>query len=325
MKVLVVARSRNGDLSPFVTEQVAAIRGLGVSIETMAVGAGGARGYAAFYTALLRRVRESRYDIVHAHYGLTGLVATLQRAAPTVITFHGSDINQTKTLRLSRLAAKRAAASIVVSERLSAIAAFSPSPFVIPCGVDPVSFYAEDYESARASLGFGPEPVVLFGGSRNRAVKNYPLAAAAVAHLGTFVRLVELDGLSRDGVRRMLSSVDALLLTSLSEGSPQIVKEALMTGCPVVSTDVGDVRDLLKDVPLCHVTEPAMHAIAAALKDVLQQRQRVPRLARFEALSNEVSARKVLGVYEGVLQTCKAAQLPASWSLVDGHRRGRSS
>ncbi|MBK7048529.1 MAG: glycosyltransferase [bacterium] len=41
---------------------------------------------------LRKRVREQHFDVVHAHYGLTGLPARMQFACPIVLTYHGSDL-----------------------------------------------------------------------------------------------------------------------------------------------------------------------------------------------------------------------------------------
>lgn len=301
MKVLVAARMKAAGLSPFVTEQVASLVELGVGVDTMPISAGGVRGYAAFARQLRDVVRRQHFDLVHAHNGLSGLFATFQRAVPVVITFHGSDINQRRMRPLSRTAAGRAAASIVVSTRMAELSGFGKRPFVIPCGVDPSLFYPEDYAGARWKLGFGDESVVLFGGSRKRAVKNFPLAEAAVRSLGGNVRLVELDGASRSDVRTMLSAADVLLLTSHSEGSPQIVKEALLTGCPVVSTDVGDVADVLAGVPYCHIAESNSQSIAASLRTVLRDRMRVPQGRYSRNLTSAVAARRIVELYNVIV------------------------
>ncbi len=76
-------------------------------------------------------VKKGRYDIVHAHFGLT-LVSTLLVRAPLVITFHGSDLLVNPTKHVSRLLAPMAAKVIVVSQKLRESLGYGK---VIPCGI----------------------------------------------------------------------------------------------------------------------------------------------------------------------------------------------
>jgi glycosyltransferase involved in cell wall biosynthesis len=61
--------------------------------------------------------------------------------------------------------------------------------------------------------------------------------------LGRHVRLL---GVRRD-VERLLASADVFLLTSISEGIPVTLIEAMAAGLPVVSTDVGGVAEIVRD------------------------------------------------------------------------------
>jgi glycosyltransferase involved in cell wall biosynthesis len=68
-------------------------------------------------------------------------------------------------------------------------------------------------------------------------------AAIRESNLGGRVRLLG----TRHDVPRVLSGADTLLLTSVSEGIPLTVIEAMATGLPVVSTDVGSLTDVVSD------------------------------------------------------------------------------
>ena len=105
----------------------------------------------------------------------------------------------------------------------------------------------------------------------------------------------------------MMSAADALLVTSRAEGSPNVVKEAMASELPVVSTPVGDVAERLGGVAGCHVrpAEPDLlaEAVVAALRN-----GRSPQARRAVAsLSTEAVARRVLAVYERVLGRRDAA------------------
>ena len=102
MKVLVVARCKDGRYAPFITEQVKALEGLGVECRFFPVNKSGIGGYLMHLRGLKRAISAFSPDLVHAHYGLSGLLANLQRQVPVVTTYHGSDINDRKVRFLSR-------------------------------------------------------------------------------------------------------------------------------------------------------------------------------------------------------------------------------
>jgi glycosyltransferase involved in cell wall biosynthesis len=98
---------------------------------------------------------------------------------------------------------------------------------------------------------------------------------ARLAEKGINVELHRLSGVPNSLVPIWLNATDVLLLTSLHEGSPTIVKEALACGTPIVSVNVGDVAERIEGVSGCHIVEAQPEAIALSLKAVLQARQRL--------------------------------------------------
>ena len=107
MRVLIVARCKQGRYAPFITEQVDAIEKKGVECRYFGVDGKGIVGYLRQIPKLLKAIREFRPDIIHAHYGLCGLLANCQRRIPVVTTYHGSDINDPRVLRLSKRSIRR--------------------------------------------------------------------------------------------------------------------------------------------------------------------------------------------------------------------------
>ena len=123
---------------------------------------------------------------------------------------------------------------------------------VLPDGVDLGFFAPMDRAEARSRLKWGHEPVVLFvSAGGNRSVKNLPLAEASIHNLrcrGYDAKLVMVSAATRHEVLWMLNAADILLVTSVHEGSPNIVKEAMACNLLVVSVPCGDVADRLVDV-----------------------------------------------------------------------------
>jgi len=187
-------------------------------------------------------VKKGRYDIVHAHFGLT-LVSTLFVRVPVVITFHGSDLLVNPTKHISRLLALMAARVIVVAQRLRASLGYGE---VVPCGIAVKDFVLPSSYENKPSPGIPGELKILFPSDPARAIKNYGLFRAVCRELerrGNKVEEIHLVNIDRAKVREIYWNCDVMLLTSLSEGSPTVIKEAIAAKLPFVSVDVGDVKE----------------------------------------------------------------------------------
>ena len=254
MKVLIVARYKEKGYAPFVAEQVAALEKVGVECVLFPMRSKGITGYAKQLPELRKVIRIEKPDVIHAHYGFCGLFANLQRKVPVVTTYHGSDINKPPAFRYSRIAMRMSAYNIFVSQKIINRAKPKGRYAIIPCGINLEDYPLIDKAGARIQLGLNPNgKYVLFAGAFDNAVKNAHLAKAVVSLLPDVV-LLELKGYSRNQVALLMQAADAFLMTSLSEGSPQVIKEALAGGCPIVSVDVGDVKERVEDVDGCYIS-----------------------------------------------------------------------
>ena len=187
-------------------------------------------------------VKKGRYDIVHAHFGLT-LVSTFFVRAPVVITFHGSDLLVNPTKHVSRLLAPMASKVIVVAQRLKESLGYGE---VIPCGIRVKDFALPSSYENKPSPRMPGELKVLFPSDPARRIKDYGLFQAVCQELerrGNKVEEVHLVNIDRAKVREVYWNCDVMLLTSLSEGSPTVIKEAIAAKLPFVSVDVGDVKE----------------------------------------------------------------------------------
>ena len=302
MRVLVVARFKNGRFVPFVSEQVEALEKTGIQCKFFGVRNKGFWGYIRQYPELLRSLREFKPDIVHAHYGLCGLLANFQRRVPVVTTYHGSDINDSEVLRLSRIAIRGSRFNIFVSQKNLDRANPQKNFGLIPCGVNLDDYPIVDKVEARKQMGLDMDrKYVLFAGAFGNPVKNAPLAQSAVSLLPG-VQLLELKGYSRAQVALLMQAVDVLLMTSHTEGSPQVIKEAMVCGCPIVSVDVGDVKELVDEVEGCFVTERSPHSIVDGLNSALafSGRTRGREVIIKKKLTNDFIAKQILAIYRRI-------------------------
>jgi len=297
----------------FVRDQVEDLRSLGADVSVLAFDARGRRRrYAGAAGRLRRALRRGRFDIVHAHYGLSGAVAALQPGVPVVTTFHGSDAWVPWQRRVSWLVARRTQ-PIAVAPVIAANLGVRTAP-VIPCAVDLELFRPVDRGEARRALGWPQAgPCVLFPAARNDrskvANKRPDVFDGMVERLRRSVPGVfaaSLDGLPRAQVAMAMNAADAVVLTSLWEGAPVVVKEALACQTPVVSVAVGDVSAVVRGLPGCAIAprDPAglAEAVAAALHGDRDSRLR----AAMQTYGRGPIAERVLGVYRRTLARAAA-------------------
>ena len=303
MKILIVASFNKGFFAPFILEQSEALEKMGQTVHFFGIQGHGIWGYVRNYKGLKRIIQDYKPDVIHAHYGLSGLLATLQRRVPVVTTFHGSDINNRKVLPFSKLAMKLSAFTIFVSQKNVDIARPTKKFALLPCGVNTDNFSMLSKHDARLQLHLdATKTYVLFAGSFSNRVKNPELAQKAIALLKN-VELLELKGYSREEVNYLMHAVDVALMTSHTEGSPQFVKEVMACGCPLVSVDVGDVKEVTAGVEGCYIVSREAEEIAEKLQIALNFKGRTHGRERIVelGLENRKVAETILGIYNNVI------------------------
>lgn len=303
MNILIVCSGNKGKVNPFIAEQVDSLKSTGIATHYFFINGKGVLGYLSNLQRLRKRVRSGEYQLIHAHYGLSGLLSVMQRKIPVVTTFHGSDIKKKKVLGLSRLAARFSAYNIVVEKSFKDLLKVADKTSVIPCGVDFNNFFETDKLSARKMLGYSEsQPLVLFTSSFDNPVKNYALAKAAIELTPSDPFLIELKNYSREQVNLLMNAADVLLMTSFTEGSPQVVKEALTCRLPVVSTPVGDVPELAKQTEGITIVPYDAAVIAEALEQKLAKRIRTNYNQHILLYDNRKIAQQVKNIYLTILK-----------------------
>ena len=310
--MLIVASYNKNRFVPFVAEQGEALHQAGCEVEWFGIKRKGIVGYLREIPRLCKMVREVRPDIIHAHYGMSCLLANLTtRKVPVVSTFHGSDINESFARILSKIAMGLSAWNIFVSQRIMdlAEATHCQKCSLIPCGVSLSEDQLQLRLEARKVLGWGAyETKVLFAGAFDNAVKDPELALRVIEELRlqmADIELVELKGYTRQEVNRLMCAANCLLMTSKTEGSPQVVKEAMACGCPIVSVDVGDVKEQTENVAGCYIVPSReLNDIATSLKKALAFVGRTNGRERIvvSQLTNEAVAKRIINIYNTIIQ-----------------------
>lgn len=302
IKTLFVCSGNKGRVSPFILDQKKALESRGISVDLFPIQGKGVKGYLKSLKVFISKIKANSYNLIHAHYGLSGLLACLQFRLPVVVTLHGSDVNDPNIRIFSRITSKLANSIIVVSDKMKKLLKADNSKVeVIPCGVDLNLFHPMDKQVARQKLESlnkfkfeDSKKYILFSSSFNMDVKNPQLAQRTVKALGDSYELIELDGYSREEVVLLLNSVDVAFMTSRTEGSPQFIKEAMACNCPIVTTDVGDVRDIINNTEGCFISTPAVRDLAVKLKKAsnnygkTEGRKRIPEKYKEKEVINQV-------------------------------------
>ncbi len=263
-----------------------------------------------------RELRAFKPDLVHAHYGtVTSTFCALFTLLPLVITFRGSDLNPEPgegVLRnltgrlLSQFSALRANRIICVSTKLrNSLWCGRNHAVIIPSGVNLNRFRPIPREEARRWVRWlDEERVVLFNASDNPVNKGLNLAEQAIKYVKSEVPEVRLHVLDGHALPEMMPhyycASDCLLMSSYYEGSPNVLKEALACNLPVVSVDVGDASECLNGVTQSCITDRTPEALGAAIVKIVKEKIRSNGRDIVQALSEELTARKVLEVYRFV-------------------------
>jgi glycosyltransferase involved in cell wall biosynthesis len=179
---------------------------------------------------------------------------------------------------------------------------------VIPNGVDTQLFQPLPASRARADLGWCDDRrYLLFPGNPDNPRKGYELAervvAAAQARTAERLELVSLWHVPPQQVPLYMNACDAMLMTSWSEGSPNVVKEAMSCDLPVVSVAVGDTAELLTGVEGYAICPREPEVLASALLALLAANRRSVGRQALEQKQLDVDsvACRIINVYRDVL------------------------
>jgi teichuronic acid biosynthesis glycosyltransferase TuaC len=318
MKILFVSsgnnRSKHGapsGISIIVYNQGKSIAKHGVEIVYFGVRGKGIIGYLRNIINIRRAYFENGCELIHAHYSLIGFVVTLAcLGKKTVVSLMGSDIHENKLFRyIIRLFSKYSwGFTVVKSLEMKRKLGLSES-VVIPNGVDVELFRPLDKDACMKEVGFQPKNKnIIFVSRPTKAVKNFDLAKQAVNVLSDeySITLHTVHDINAEMIPYYMNAADALIMTSFWEGSPNVIKEAMACNCPIVSTDVGDVREMFLNTRGCFLTTFDVSDIATNLKRAIIYSQTIGRSNGRErikelGLTSANIAEKVIGIYSSIL------------------------
>ncbi len=322
MKVLQVTNAYpyqdNPTYGVFIKTQIDSLSREGVENEILFInGKESKTNYLRALAPLWRKVRREEFDLIHAHYGFSGMVARLQPFRPLVVSFCGSDLQGTMAnfqgritrrskaeIFMGKMLSRLAEAVIVKSKKMKRVLPRQDA-YVIPNGVDLDMFKPVPREEARLLLELPlGKSLILFAGNPRVRCKRFDLAQGAyglVKERIPDVEMLVLRGKKHELVPLYMNACDVLLLPSEQEGSPNVVKEALACNLPIVAADAGDIRDNIEEIEGNYVCEREIQDIAEKLNWVLEKPYRTNGREKAEEFEIQKTARRIIAVYEAVL------------------------
>lgn len=297
----------------FVKAQMDSLRPLGVDFDVLFINGQESRwNYLRAVGQMRRQLRSTRYDLIHAHFGLSGWVARLQWRAPVVVSFMGDDVLGRpkrsgritlygRFLQVSSFILARVVSAVIVKSRQMKATLRLRSARVIPNGVDLELFRPMDCAEARRSLGLDlGKKYVLFPYNPAEVRKRFDLIEAAVARAREQVPALEIltvRGVPQARMPLYLNAADMLVLASLIEGSPNGVKEAMAVNLPVITVDVGDAAELIGETEGCCLVARTAEALAERIVEVCRHGGRTRGRGSIARLSIENVAGRIAEVY----------------------------
>lgn len=323
MKILFVSsgNSKNFKIAPFIYQQGESLKKSGIKLEYYAIKGKGLFGYLKNILPLRRRIKKGNYDIVHTHYCLSGWVKILTLTKTKhILSLMGDDAYGTYNslgkrtpssyylIILTKMIQPFVDYIIAKSKGIEKAVYLKGRVTIVPNGVDLNRFTPLEKELAREGLGLDKNnDIILFLGDRVDSRKNYALARKSCRIIGKNDNLFTPYPVEHGKVSVYLNATDVLLFTSTAEGSSNLIKEAMACNCPIVSTDVGDVRLVIGDTEGCYITsfdpKDVAEKLQLALKFAKEKRrtngrERIIKLG----LDSESVDKRIIDIYKKVLK-----------------------
>ena len=311
MKILLVANlypiPEEPSFGTFVKNQEDDLRAAGVDVDVFFVnGRKNKLNYIWGVFRLWKQLFKEKYDLLHCHYIFGGIIGRMQWKYPVLVTHHGIEVvDGSWVAKLTKAMHPLFDRVIVVNEEQKRVLD-DPTIAVIPCGINFKVMRTIPKDEARKELGLPlNKKLVLWAGEHWRPEKRYHLVEGAVELLkqrDPDVELVLVSGQPHHVIPLYMNACDALALTSTHEGSPMVIKEAMACNLPIVSTDVGDVSQVIEGVEGCYLCEANSEDVANQLSKILAWGQRTTGRQKIQHLSSEHAAERIIEIYNEMCQ-----------------------
>jgi len=305
LKILFVCSgNRNkGEPSILVANQGKSLEKNNTTILYYTINSSGFFGYLKAIFGLRKKIKKSQPNVIHSHYSLSAFTTTItliifRIKIPHVVSLMGSDskLGGWKRKFTKRFANKNWDRTIVKAKSMAEDLDLKTFE-VVPNGVD-----LSVFQNSRVADG----SLVLFPADPGRPSKNFQLANEAFTlakKKNDSIQMKIVFGVEHDQMIHQIQNASCVLVTSLWEGSPNIVKESMAANTPVLCTNVGDAEWLLRDVNGSFVTNFEVNSIAEKILEAVSYSQihgetNGRTTLRELSLDSDSVANRLIGLYE---------------------------
>lgn len=309
MKILFVSSGNSTfGISPIVKLQGESIQNYDIELDFHTINKKGFKGYFIEIFRLKRKLKKQNYSVVHAHYGLSAIVATFTGAKPIVVSLMGSDVeNGGWQLFLIKLFSKKRWASTITKSETLAIKVGKKNCNVLPNGVNLSDFAPEDKIIARNKLGLDKnKKYILFAANPERKEKNFSLFSDSINRIKNIkIEVLVLKNIPHNQIATWMNAADVVTLSSLWEGSPNVIKEAMACNRPIVATNVGDIKWLFGNEEGHYLSDFNSEEFANNIINAInfsethKQTNGRKRIIELE-LSSDIIAKKIINIYKKI-------------------------
>lgn len=267
----------------FVKEQIDSLQKLGVSNDILFINGreNGKSQYVKGIFTIRNKINKNKYDLIHCHHSLTALMLIISGKCfknKILVSFQNDPVYENGKLLFKII--KLFVDGIVFKNNSFLIT--DDKSFYLPNGVNTNFFKPGSKLIAKKKLGLDEKKIYILFVSSNyiRKQKRYDIFTKTLEILKNKygyknIEEVKLINCDRSEIPNYFNAVDLHLLTSDFEGSPNSVKESMACNTPVVSTNVGNVFELLKPVNNSFVSkENSAEELASLVNKVLKNNRK---------------------------------------------------